>query len=79
MVATVPTVPHPIDMTATTFLTSHEELQRQYGVALRVWSEARGTYAANSPEVLAATALVDELEQKLNEHLVVLHPAKQAA
>jgi hypothetical protein len=47
--------------------TSHEELQKQYGVALRVWSKAKGIYSPDSPEVVAATALVDELERKLIE------------
>ena len=60
-------------------LRSHEELKGEYQVALRVWSEARGTYPANSPEVLAATELLDDVEQRIKEYPVVVHPLKQAA
>ena len=65
---------HPIGMNATQERASHDELREQYATALRFWSETRAAYGANSPEVVAATVLVEELEQQLKAY-----PAVRAA
>jgi hypothetical protein len=45
---------------------SHAELQRQYRIALSVWSDARALYAADGPEVSAATSHLEALEAELS-------------
>jgi hypothetical protein len=44
---------------------SYTELLKEYRTALGVWSEARALYAADAPEVAAATSHLDELEEEL--------------
>jgi len=71
---------HPTGMTTTTERSiGHKELQEEYAAALRLWSETRGVYASNSPEVFEATALLDDLEAKLRQHPVKLLTAPNSA
>ncbi|MEO5922628.1 MAG: hypothetical protein ABIR70_02275 [Bryobacteraceae bacterium] len=49
-------------------LTTREELQGEYAIALRSWSDTKSFYGPDSPEVEAATELVEELEHKLQQY-----------
>ena len=58
-------------------LVTHEDLQAEYEIALRLWSEVRGLNKADSSDVFDATALLEELEGKLREYPVKLLASPQ--
>ena len=49
-------------------ITSHADLKEQYSVALRLLSDARYLHGVTSPEAVAATKVVEELEGQLAHH-----------
>ena len=46
---------------------THAELEKEYRIAVRLWSEARALYPANSPEIASAEEQLTRLETQLLE------------